>query len=115
MIYDIGQVYVLGSFQFNSCEVFDTTTTNASFQPLAERPLTTQCPVVCVVKTDVYLLGSYDSCFGAQVQKYSTTLDTWIVLSNLKHHSHITYHSFIRGNKICIYNPRGAFLESYAI
>lgn len=48
---------MLGSFYCNSCEVLDTTTSNASFQPLAERPVEQTFPVICVAKTDVYLLA----------------------------------------------------------
>ena len=92
----------------------DTTTPNASFQPLASRPLMQKLPVVCVVKTDVYLLGGGGS--EKTVHKYSTASDTWTTMPDLQHGiDRGEFICFVRGNAICIFESSGEFLESYAI
>ena len=109
-------MYVLGSFDCNECEVLDTTTHNASFQPLATRPLEQDNPAVCVVNTDVYLLGSnyYDSN-KKKVQKYSTSTNTWTVLPDLQHQMNGEFPCFIRENTIRIYTEEGEFQETYTL
>ena len=104
---------MLGSYISNQCEVLDTTTNNASFQPLRTRPLNQFNPAVCVVNTDVYLLGGFNEGEGKQVQKYSTSTNTWTVLSNLQHQMNREFPCFIRENTIRIYTEEGEFQESY--
>ena len=105
-------MYVLGCFQNNECEVLDTKTPNASFQSLSARSLYQCDPVVCVVKSDVYLLGGDVDNY---VQKYSTALDIWLVLPDLQHKIDPKNPCFVRGNTNNIYDRQGELLESYAI
>ena len=107
---------MLGSFYINKCEVLDTTTHNASFQPLLTRPLDQFKPAVCVVNTDVYLLGGdYDEDESKRVQKYSTSTNTWTVLSNLQYQMNGEFPCFIRENTIRIYTKEGEFQETYTL
>ena len=106
---------MLGSYISNQCEVLDTTTNNASFQPLLTRPLNQFNPAVCVVNTDVYLLGGFNEGEGKWVQKYSTSTNTWTVLPNLLHQMNREFPCFIRENTIRIYTEEGEFQESYTL
>ena len=49
------------------------------------------------------------------VQKYSTSLNEWSNLPDLQHAIDSNYPCFLRGNTIHIYNPSGAFQESYSL
>ena len=103
----------MGSYENNDCEVLDTTTPNASFQPLSTRPHKQHKPVVCVVNTDVYLLGGLDG--NKMVQKYSTISNEWTILSKLHHNIDCSFPIFVQGNTIRIYSPTGFFLQSYTL
>ena len=105
-------MYVLGCYLNNESEVLDTATTNAFFQRLSARPLKQIYSGVCVVKSDVYLLGGFDSKL---VQKYSAALDAWTVLPSLQYAIYCYFTCFVRGNTIRIYTDEGTFLESYGI
>ena len=107
-------MYVLGSYYTNDCEVLDTNTPNASFQPLAKRPQKLDRPIVCVHNTDVYLMGGFRGR-SKRVQKYSTTLNTWTVLPELKHKANNHPPCFGRGNNIHIFNKFGKFMESFTV
>ena len=106
---------MLGSSSSKKCEVLNTTTNNASFQPLGNRPLDQSNPAVCVVNTDVYLLGGVSEGEGERVQKYSTSTNTWTVLPTLQHKMNGEFPCFIRENNIRIYTKEGEFQESYML
>ena len=103
----------MGSYENNDCEVLDTTTPNASFQPLSTRPHKQHKPVVCVVNIDVYLLGDSDG--NKKVQKYSTSPNEWTFLPKLHHNIDYTFPIFVQENTIRIYSPTGVFLQSYTL
>ena len=107
-------MYVHGSLHRTECEVLDTSTPNAPFYPLAKQPQLQRGPVVCVKNTDVYLMGGFRGR-SKRVQKYSTTLNTWTVLPELKHKANNHPPCFGRGNNIHIFNKFGKFMESYTV
>lgn len=53
MVVFLAKVYVLGSYDYNSCEVLDLNTSDSTFELIAERPKNQDRPVICVTKNRV--------------------------------------------------------------
>ena len=85
MVDFIGKVYVLGSFNINSCEVLDLNTSNSKFKLIAERPKTQNDPVIIVVKNRVWLLGGLNAENEdiSMVQRYDIGTNSWISMADL--------------------------------
>lgn len=110
----LGKVYVLGSSNSNECEVLDTTNLNAGFVSIAQRPKEQFLSKICVVNTDLYLLGG---CYtNKMVQKYDTEANVWQEMTNTKVEVEEENPCFVRGKYIWIYDSKsGKLLEVYKI
>ena len=115
MVDFIGKVYVLGSFNINSCEVLDLNTSNSKFKLIAERPKKQDRPVICVVKNQVWLLGGLnaDNENISMAQRYDIGTNSWISMADLKNPIFRDYPCFVQGQEVCIYNINGELLERY--
>ena len=115
MVVFLAKVYVLGSYDYNSCEVLDLNTSDSTFELIAERPKNQDRPVICVTKNRVWLLGGLNAENEdiSMVQRYDIGTNSWISMADLKNPIFRDYPCFVRGQEVCIYNNNGELLERY--
>ena len=111
----IGKVYVLGSYDSNSCEVLDLTTSDSTFELISERPKMQNFPVIRVMKNQVWLLGGLSAANEEthMVQRYDIGTNTWTTMAYLKKPIDRGYPCFVRGHEVCFYDTTGELLERY--
>ena len=86
MVVFMGEMYVLGSYTTNSCEVFDLTTFDSTFELIDERPKMQKHPIILMLKNQVWLLGGLNAnnhCIS-MVQRYDICTNSWSSMADLK-------------------------------
>ena len=115
MVVFIGKVYVLGSYDSNSCEVLDLTTSDSTFELISERPKMQNFPVIRVMKNQMWLLGGLSAANEEtnMVQRYDIATNSWTSMDDLKNPIDCDNPCFVRGHEVCTYDTTGELLERY--